>query len=217
MLTNKEEDELFEILTEKQEILAPETCCILRDFMKRTDVPSFDYFRFCHALRFIYGQTAEQSHKILERIIKEAETYLDTIKKRTLTNSEKRDLFYRLYALGIPPSKIAQLIEIPQNTASRWKNISGRMLIISESKRKNSHASKINPNILEGRRYFIENFGSIMRRAETIILSNSKEITPARLETYLKSCREGHGIIYSRRSLSKFISIYKHSKSHKNK
>ena len=215
MLTKKEEDELFEILTEKWNILTPETCCMLRDFIKRADVPPFDYFKFCHTLKFIYGQTAEQSHRILERIINDAESRLDAMAERPLAYSEKRALFHALSALGIPPSKISQTLKIPRNTASRWKNASGRNLIISDARREGARVSKSDSDTLEGRRYFTRNFRAIMRRAETVILSNSKKMTPANLDAYLKSCREGRGIFYSKRSLSKFISEYNNAQSRK--
>lgn len=214
MLTKKEEDELFEILTEKRNILTPETCCMLRDFIKRADVPPFDYFKFCHTLKFIYGQTAEQSHRILEKIIKNAEALLDTMAQRQLSYSEKRGLFCSFSALGISASKISQTLKIPRNTASRWKHISGRSLIVSEGK-KNARVRKSDSDTLEGRRYFMQKFPDIMKKAEAVILADSKKMTPANLGAYLKNCREGRGIIYSKRSLSKFISEYNNSKSPK--
>lgn len=113
MLTKKEEDELFEVLVEKHEILMPETCCMLRDFLKRADVPQFDYFKLCHTLRFIYGLSAEQSHRILEKTIKDAETCLDASAKRALSNAEKRGLFYTLSAFGISAAKISEVLKIP--------------------------------------------------------------------------------------------------------
>lgn len=215
MFTKKEEDELFEVLVEKHEILMPETCCMLRDFLKRADVPQFDYFKLCHTLRFIYGLSAEQSHRILEKTIKDAETCLDASAKRALSNAEKRGLFYTLSAFGISAAKISEMLKIPRNTASRWKNAAGRKLAISAAKKSKAKIQKLDSDILAGRRYFAENFLSIMKKAEAAILAKSAKLTPANLGVYLKSCREGRGTFYSKRSLSKFISEYNNSKPQK--
>ena len=187
MLTKKEEDELFEVLVEKHEILMPETCCMLRDFLKCADVPQFDYFKLCHTLRFIYGLSAEQSHRILEKTIKDAETCLDA--------AAKRALFYTLSAFGISAAKISEMLKIPRNTASRWKNAAGRKLVISAAKKSKAKIQKLDSDILAGRRYFAENFLSIMKKAEAAILAKSAKLTPANLGVYLKSCREGRGKI----------------------
>lgn len=190
---------------------------MLRDFLKRGDVPQFDYLKFCHALRFIYGLSAEQSHRILEKTIKDAETCLDAAAKRALSNAEKqkRGLFYTLSAFGISVAKISEMLKIPRNTASRWKNAEGRKLVISAAKKSTARVSKLDPDALAGRRYFAENFLSIMKKAEAAILAKSAKLTPVNLVVYLKSCREWRGIFYSKRSLSKFISEYNNSKPQK--